>query len=80
MFFNEWLSQQKTRNDAVGELSRCLICDSLGPLWSTEPETFRRYLQDRRMSKAMRNALETALQEWRREKGKRRPHPKHSEG
>lgn len=72
MLLNEWLTEQKEREDRVGVLARRLLADSSGPLWANDPQTFRQYLTDRSADSESFAALEQALAEW-IDRGKRSP-------
>ncbi len=64
MLFSDWLLRQKMHEDSVGKLAQRLIRDSTGPLWTNDPETYRRYLAARGADEGLCQALERALTEW----------------
>ncbi len=64
MLFNEWLTQQIQRDDAIGTLTRQLVHDSTSPLWSNKPRIYHRYFEKRRTNPTIVAAFECALSEW----------------
>lgn len=65
MRFNEWLTEQTQRKDAIGCLTRLLIHDSTSPLWSNNVVIYHQYFNKRGTNAAMVAAFEHALSEWR---------------
>lgn len=65
MLFNLWLLRQIERRDDVGQLVRLLDGDQLAPMWSSDPERYRRYLAARRADAEVVAAFEKAVTEWR---------------
>ena len=64
MQFNEWLTQQNQRNDAVGQLTRQLVHDSTSPLWSNKPRIYHQYFEKRQTNPVIVAAFECAWSEW----------------
>ncbi|MGB0388187.1 MAG: YozE family protein [Ardenticatenaceae bacterium] len=65
MRFNEWLTQQTQRDDAIGRLTRQLIHDSTSPLWSNKAAIYHQYFNKRGANAATVAAFECAWSEWR---------------